>query len=210
MRPLSARLLSGSEVYREVVLGWIPAARESVWIATANVKDVQVRHGEQFRSILAELSDLAGRGVELRLLHAELPSRAFRASFDRRKRLVRGGLALRICPRVHFKAVLVDRARLYLGSANLTGAGMGAKGEDRRNFELGFVTEDFDVIDRTTALFESVWNGAECGSCKLRRVCPDPIGAPVKSTSTSGSRTSGALRLGRSRRLDPAGGTDRR
>ena len=193
MRPIEASLLCGSALYREVVQDKLAHARESVWIATANVKDMQVEHRGKFRSVVEVFGELAGRGVELRLLHAELPSRPFRASFDRRKKLVQGGLALKICPRVHFKAVIVDRAWAYLGSANLTGAGLGAKGEGRRNFELGFCTEDFDVIDRTAALFESVWSGAECAPCKVRDVCPDPIGAPAPPRQL--------VRLGRARRL---------
>ena len=32
--------------------------------------------------------------------------------------------------------------RAYFGSANLTGAGMGAKGDTRRNFENGILTDD--------------------------------------------------------------------
>src|SRR5262249_49375211 len=137
-------------------------------------------------------SELAGRGVELRLLHAELPSRPFRASFEKRRRLTSGGLALKICPRGHFKAVLVDGAWAYFGSANLTGAGLGAKSENRRNFELGLCTEDFETVDRIQALFDAVWSGAECVSCKLRSVCPDPIGQPEAKS---------LIRLGRSRRL---------
>jgi phosphatidylserine/phosphatidylglycerophosphate/cardiolipin synthase-like enzyme len=34
------------------------------------------------------------------------------------------------------KVVLIDGSRLYLGSANLTGAGMGLRGTGKRNFEL--------------------------------------------------------------------------
>ena len=49
---------------------------------------------------------------------------------------------LRACPRLHLKAMIVDGATLYLGSANWTGAGLGAKGVGRRNFELGIVTRD--------------------------------------------------------------------
>jgi phosphatidylserine/phosphatidylglycerophosphate/cardiolipin synthase-like enzyme len=178
MRPLQAELLSGAELYREVVLRRLAKARESVWISTANVKEMYVEQGGSYRSILELFASLCERGVELRLLHAELPSRPFRASFDRIKALWSGGLHLKICPRVHFKAVIVDGAWVYLGSANLTGAGLGAKHDDKRNFELGFVTEDFEVIDRATALFQSVWSGAECATCRLRAVCPDPIGAP--------------------------------
>lgn len=201
---MNAALLSGSELYREVVLKRVLEARESVWISTANVKEMQLERAGEFVSILDVFAQLAQRGVDLRLLHAELPSRPFRAAFDRKSSLTRGGLQLKICPRVHFKAVIVDRAWIYLGSANLTGAGLGAKGDDRRNFELGFVTEDFDVIDRATALFESVWSGIECRTCKLRDVCPDPIGEATPRTrgrSRRSGRKETGIELGRSRRL---------
>jgi phosphatidylserine/phosphatidylglycerophosphate/cardiolipin synthase-like enzyme len=199
MRALEAELLQGRALYREVVLGKLAQARESVWIATANVKAMFVEHQAKFVPVLEVFDKLAARGVELRLLHAELPSRPFRAAFDERSRLVKGGLKLKVCPRVHFKAVVVDGAWAYVGSANLTGAGLGAKGDDTRNFELGFVTEDFDVIDRVTALYQAVWSGAECRGCRLRSVCPDPIlpaGADVAK-----KRPSDAIRLGHSRRL---------
>lgn len=207
MRAIEAELLSGEELYRRVVLERIAQARESVLISTANVKEMYVEQDGEFRSILDLFSRLAARGVQLRLLHAELPSRPFRATFDKKKGLVRGGLSLKICPRVHFKAVIVDGAWVYLGSANLTGAGLGAKGPDKRNFELGFVTEDFDTIDRSTALFESVWSGAECKTCKLFDLCPDPIGerpSPKRSTGRGGKRSRRpqvGVQLGRARRL---------
>lgn len=125
--------------------------------------------------MLEAFDELAERGAELRILHAELPSRPFREEFDRHPRLVRGGLELRECPRVHFKAVIVDGARLYLGSANWTGAGLGAKGTGRRNFELGFVTGDPELVDEVQGLYERIWRGAECRGCKLRDVCPAPL-----------------------------------
>jgi phosphatidylserine/phosphatidylglycerophosphate/cardiolipin synthase-like enzyme len=193
VRPIDAELLQGSELYREVVLNKLRHARESVCIATANVKDMHIERDGKFASVLQLFDEMAARGVDLRLLHAELPSRPFRASFDARSRLVRGGLSLKICPRVHFKAVIVDGAWCYLGSANLTGAGLGAKAEGRRNFELGLCTEDFETVDRVKALFEAVWSGAECATCKLRSVCPDPIGEAAPKPSR--------VRLGRARRL---------
>jgi len=195
MRPIEAELLANGALYREVVQHRLAQARESVWIATANVKEMFVDTGTGFRSVLDLFDELRERRVELRVLHAGLPSRPFRAAFERKDALVRGGLSLKICPRVHFKAVLVDGAWAYLGSANLTGAGLGAKGDAKRNFELGFCTEDFEVIDRVSALFEAVWSGAECGPCKLRHVCPDPLG-PARPR-----RRSDVVRLGRSRRL---------
>jgi phosphatidylserine/phosphatidylglycerophosphate/cardiolipin synthase-like enzyme len=195
MRAIEAELLANSALYREVVQRRVAHARESVWIATANVKEMFVDTGTGFRSVLDLFDELRARRVELRVLHAELPSRPFRAAFERKGALVRGGLALKICPRVHFKAVLVDGAWAYLGSANLTGAGLGAKGDGKRNFELGICTEDFEVIDRVSALFESVWSGAECGACRLRDVCPDPIGPAAVAQRRK------SIQLGRSRRL---------
>jgi phosphatidylserine/phosphatidylglycerophosphate/cardiolipin synthase-like enzyme len=195
MRSIEVELLANSALYREVIQRRLSQARESVWIATANVKEMFVDTGSGFRSILDLFDELRARRVELRLLHAELPSRPFRAAFERKSALVRDGLALKICPRVHFKTVLVDGAWAYLGSANLTGAGLGAKGEGKRNFELGICTEDYEVIDRVSALFEAVWNGAECGACKLRDVCPDPIG-PARV-----ARRGSVVRLGHARRL---------
>lgn len=195
---MEARLLEGRELYREVVLDRLAKARESVWISTANVKAMFIEQEGTFEPLVELFSQLAARGVELRLLHAELPSRPFRREFDKRVRLVRGGLSMKICPRVHFKCVLIDQAWVYLGSANLTGAGLGAKHEDSRNFELGFVTEDFGVIDQVSALFDEVWSGKKCGPCRLRQQCPDPLGPASARPARGGS---GPVVLGRSRRL---------
>src|SRR5256885_14450263 len=137
MRAIDASVLQGSELYREVILDKLARARESVLIATANVKDMQVERGGKFDSVLSLFSELAGRGVELRLLHAELPSRPLRASFEKRRRLTAGGLSLKICPRVHFKAGVGDRAWGDFGGADLTGAGLGGQGGGKRDFRSG-------------------------------------------------------------------------
>ena len=181
-RPVRMSLLSGRGHYDQVIRA-VRGARTSVWIATANLKELLVedtrataRARARFHSVLAVLDGLASQGVELRILHASAPSGPFRSSFDRRPRLVAGGLELRQCPRVHLKTVLVDGRLCYLGSANCTGAGLGAKGEDRRNFELGLLTDDEDVIDQVQALYEHIWTGAACRRCKLRDSgCEAPI-----------------------------------
>jgi phosphatidylserine/phosphatidylglycerophosphate/cardiolipin synthase-like enzyme len=171
-------LLLGRRLYETVIRDGVLAARRSVWIATANVKEMWIeRRGavnKGYISILEAFGDLAARGVELRLLHADLPSRRFRAAFDRRRSLVKGGLRIKQCPRVHLKCIIVDGERLYLGSANLTGAGLGAKGDGKRNFEFGFWTEDFQLLDQVQAHYQELWDGEPCGSCALKDVCPDP------------------------------------
>lgn len=192
------KFVAGRALYDEVIAGGLARARESVWIATANVKELFVeRPGlgkRRVASVVGLLADLHARGVELRMLHAELPSRRFRAAFDRHKSLVAGGLAMKQCPRVHMKAVIVDGAWLYLGSANFTGAGLGMKGDDKRNFELGFVTEDFELLDRVQAMFDGVWRGQPCATCKLREVCPDPGGYLSAPAPAAGAGSAPARR----------------
>jgi len=158
------------------------AARRSVWIATANLKELMVDAGRvgrrrRFQSVLDVLAEQAERGVELRILHAAPPSRPFRDAFDRQPALVGGGVELRMCPRVHFKLVVVDARLCYVGSANWTGAGLGVRGEHKRNFEMGIVTEDDVVLDAVQARFDEVWRGVECGSCRLRDRCEMPLDA---------------------------------
>ena len=185
-RPVAMELVGGRG-HHDRVLAAVLDAKVSVWIATANVKELMIEDGRAapgrrrtlkkrpFVSILARLDELSARGVELRLLHAELPSRPFREEIARHPRLVAGGLALRRCPRVHLKAVIVDGALLYLGSANWTGAGLGAKGSGRRNFELGIVTDDGPLLDHVQALYDRIWTGGECAACRLREECPGPL-----------------------------------
>jgi phosphatidylserine/phosphatidylglycerophosphate/cardiolipin synthase-like enzyme len=185
-RPIAMELVGGRGHY-ERVLAAVLDAKVSVWIATANVKELMIEDARAapgrrrsmrrsaYVSVLARLDELAARGVELRLLHAELPSGPFRRELAQHPRLVTGGLALRRCPRVHLKTVIVDGAVMYLGSANWTGAGLGAKGSGRRNFELGFVTDDGPLIDHVQALYERIWSGGECGTCRLREICPGPL-----------------------------------
>jgi phosphatidylserine/phosphatidylglycerophosphate/cardiolipin synthase-like enzyme len=168
------RLVAGEGHY-EAVIERVLRARCSVWVATANIKDLMVKGRPRFRSILEELDRMAERGLDLRILHAALPSRSFRESFDRLPRLVAGGLELRQCPRVHLKVVVVDGELLYLGSANWTGAGLGVKRADRRNFELGLVTGDPLLLDQVQAHFDDIWSGRECRGCGRRESCEAPL-----------------------------------
>ncbi len=173
------QVVSGKGHY-EALVPAIRGAKRSVWIATANLKELQVevpRLGRRtsFRSVLEDFDQLAARGVELRLLHASPPSGPFREAFDRMPHLVAGGLELRACPRNHLKLVIIDGTLLYLGSANFTGAGLGVKGEHRRNFELGILTRDEALLDETQALFDAIWRGEPCAGCRLRDRCEMPL-----------------------------------
>jgi phosphatidylserine/phosphatidylglycerophosphate/cardiolipin synthase-like enzyme len=131
-------------------------------------------------SVLEHLQALGDAGVELRVLHGKEPSRPFAAELARLPRL-RKELALRQCPRVHFKVIVIDGRLLYLGSANFTGAGLGARSEGRRNFELGVLTTDEYLLDTVQSRFEAIWSGRECQHCGVRRLCARPLDGPAAS-----------------------------
>jgi phosphatidylserine/phosphatidylglycerophosphate/cardiolipin synthase-like enzyme len=195
-RRVQLALIRGRGHYEEIIVKAIAGAGVSVWIGTANVKELHIeapigsraRARGRYMSILELFDALVGRGVELRLLHGGLPSRAFREELRRRPRLLAGGLAMRRCPRVHLKMIAVDGAMLYLGSANFTGAGLGAKSDGRRNFEAGIATDDEILLDEMQGTFEAIWSGRECGGCGLRSVCPAPIDTLLASRSAGPPR----------------------
>jgi phosphatidylserine/phosphatidylglycerophosphate/cardiolipin synthase-like enzyme len=175
-RAVRLGLVVDGDHYERVVRA-VCGASLSVWIATANLKQLMVdaAPGRRWTSVLDVFDGLAARGVELRVLHASRPSSPFRERLEALPRLAAGALELRACPRVHLKAVVVDAALLYLGSANWTGAGLGAKGDGRRNFEMGILTRDELLIDEVQSRFDRIWSGAACGGCRLRDVCERPL-----------------------------------
>lgn len=161
------------EAHYEAVLKRAAAARRMLWLGTADIKGLYVE-GE--RPFLGTLAQLLKRGVEVRLIHAKEPGPIFRDEFDRYPVLAQR-LERVLCPRVHFKLVIADARWAYIGSANLTGAGMGMKSPLRRNFEAGVLTSDPALVAAAMEEFDRVWRGSGCARCGRRRFCPDPIGA---------------------------------
>ena len=174
---MPTELVLNDETYRRVIQEIVPSADRFVWIATADLKDLHVDGGGgRFVPFLKVLADLVSRGVEVRLIHAKEPGPRFRKDFDHYPELLQSDRFERLlCPRMHMKVVLVDGARAYVGSANLTGAGMGAKHPNRRNFEAGFLTDDGPTIERLLDELDRLYLGDHCAGCQRRDVCPDPI-----------------------------------
>lgn len=169
------RFISDREIYEQVVRSAVPQARQRLWIATADIKDMYVdAGGADMVPFLKVLAGLVGRGVAIRLIHAKEPGPNFRADFDRYPRLW-SRMERLLCPRVHFKCVIVDGLWCWFGSANMTGAGMGAKSAERRNFENGVVTDDPALLAPLEEQFDAVWRGDFCAGCGRRDFCPEPV-----------------------------------
>ena len=174
------RYIADREHYSEV-LSMCASVKHDLWIGTADLKDLYVgvptthlRHDARVEPFLAVLDRLLKRGVEVRLLHAKEPGENFREDFDKYPGLW-SRLERRLCPRVHFKVIIFDCSLAYIGSANLTGAGIGMKGEDNRNFEAGILTDEPQLVDAAADHLDGVWQGRHCKTCKRKDFCGDRI-----------------------------------
>ena len=165
--------ISNSAHYKEV-LSRVLHVKESLWIGTADIKDLYVGDGKTKKPFLEVLAKLIKKGVAVRLIHVKEPGSNFREDYDRFP-ILYDGLERVLCPRVHFKMMIFDGKEAYIGSANLTGAGIGMKTDGTRNFEAGILTDDPAIVAQAMDQFDEVWIGKHCKNCKRKDFCPDPI-----------------------------------
>ena len=149
-------------------------ARRTLWIGTADLKDLYIKPGNTAIPFLQALAERIEDGLDVRLIHAKEPGPRFREDFDRFPALAER-LERMLCPRVHFKLILIDCEQAYIGSANLTGAGLGMKSPKRRNFEAGILTDDPALVDAAMQQFDDVWIGNHCETCGRTDYCNDRI-----------------------------------
>ena len=165
--------ISNSAHYKEV-LERIKTVKHTLWIGTADIKDVYVDVDGEVKPLLGLIAQLIRRGVEVRLIHAKEPGQNFRDDFDKYPVLF-DRLERVLCPRVHFKILVIDCKEVYIGSANLTGAGLGMKAATTRNFEAGILTDDPQIVEQAMNQFDEVWIGKHCKTCRRKDICIDPI-----------------------------------
>ncbi|MCR5382957.1 MAG: phospholipase [Lentisphaeria bacterium] len=166
--------VSNRQIYDCLPKTIIPSVHDRLWIATADLKDMYVEMAgrKDMVPFLEVLDMLLEKGIAIRLIHAKEPGPNFRRDFDRFPRLWQQ-MERVLCPRVHFKCIIADGKMAYFGSANLTGAGLGAKNENKRNFENGIFTDERSIVEPLCEQFDSVWRGACCEKCGRKDFCAD-------------------------------------
>ena len=167
------KYISNAEHYTNVLAN-CKNVKHSLWIGTADIKDAYIEDKGEKMPFLKLMAQLIRKGVEIRLIHAKEPGPNFREDFDKYPELY-DRLERVLCPRVHFKLIVFDCKEVYIGSANLTGAGIGMKTDNKRNFEAGILTDDPEIVEQAMNQFDEVWIGKHCKKCKRREFCPDPI-----------------------------------
>ena len=68
--------------YKEVVAR-ILSVKRTLWIGTADIKDLYVNVNGEVKPLLEIIAQLIKRGVEVRLIHAKEPGQNFRDDFDK-------------------------------------------------------------------------------------------------------------------------------
>lgn len=151
-------------------------AKRFIWISTANMKATGLLIGKTFMSFPDFMSAMVNRGVTFRIIHSELPSSPFRDRYEQldKRGALSSGVEFLFCRRIHAKIFIVDGETALVGSANLTGAGIGSKSDDKRNFELGFLFEGVEETRPFLEYFDDIWMGARCLTCGFRSSCPAP------------------------------------
>src|SRR5512142_1365704 len=88
-RHAKVKLVSDADHYDLLIRTELPGAKVSVWIATANLKELRIeapigtRARGRYVSVLDTLEGLVDRGVELRILHGRPPSGPFKQELAR-------------------------------------------------------------------------------------------------------------------------------
>jgi phosphatidylserine/phosphatidylglycerophosphate/cardiolipin synthase-like enzyme len=170
------RILIDREIYEQFTEPYLVNAKSLLWIATANIKGTMIRYRDRFASIADVFAAIIDQGAAIRIIHSELPSLAFQKRYealDSEGRLS-AGLEFLHCIRMHSKIFVVDETAALVGSANLTGAGVGAKAANRRNFEVGFLFEGEREVRPFMNYFDYIWMGGHCPDCGRRDICPAP------------------------------------
>ncbi len=149
------------EIFKKVI-SRIHKTKTSLIIGTYNLQDIQIEVGGLSTSLSEVLKKLARRGVKVLIILAPFMQRSQFIHTIRNNRLDSGNILIRFCRRMHFKTIISDLQYAYIGTANLSGAGVGMKSIRKRNFELGFVTYNTNVIADIATTFMEIFNGEYC------------------------------------------------
>lgn len=167
------RYIANAQHYDDV-LARVASVKNTLWIGTADIKDVYVKAGVSAVPLLAVFDKLVKRSVAIRLIHAKEPGPIFREDHEKFPSLW-SSMEMTLCPRAHFKLMIFDMETAYIGSANMTGVGIGMKSRQRRNFEAGILTNEPSLVNAAISQFDEVWCGTFCKECGRKNYCNDQI-----------------------------------
>lgn len=157
-----AILISDDELKNVLRIMW--EAERELLIESAKISNLRMPSEYSKRKFSEFLGEISRRGVSVKILVP--PKTKIKQVYAEIKHFA-PKVQMKFCARVHEKIVIMDSMIAYLGSANVTGAGIGIKSHRSRNFEIGVITTDAKVIDFLRKKFYKIWKGEMCKDCKF-------------------------------------------
>lgn len=172
-KTIPTQFISDREHYNFLIDN-IKAAKSYVHISTANLKRFSIGETEakaSSESFIDILESLVDQSVQVRII-CSTPSRGFLDEIQDHVNLMNNRhFHFKTCRRCHMKLVIIDGEIIYVGSANITAAGMGPRIDTRRNFEAGIITSDSDLVEQGIDIFEEAWSERTCKTCYYKQEC---------------------------------------
>lgn len=172
-KEIETQFISDREHY-DFLIDNIKGAKHSVNISTANLKRFSLGETEAratSESFLDVLESLADSGVKIKIICSS-PSRGFLEDMSGHDSLMENpNFHFKTCRRCHMKMVIIDGSIIYVGSANITAAGMGPRINTRRNFEAGIISSEVSLVEQGIDIFEEAWSKRTCKLCYYKEDC---------------------------------------
>lgn len=153
------KALIDQEYHRELrlVLG---GARKSIWISMFEIESGRGARDRDSRALVELVCARAREGIEVRVLLSQIfPNRwSDRKNQVSAWRLFNEGCDVRYLPgnrTVHAKVVIIDRARILVGSHNWTRFSLGY------NLEISVITDDEELVNTVLTELNELWTRAK-------------------------------------------------
>ena len=155
------RLVTNGNHYEEVVQR-ICAAKESVKIMTANFRRFRLKptekQGKDYHDgtpFIKHLMEMAVQGMAVQIICSR-PSSSFTEEWQEYYQQMDSPALFdyKFCERNHAKVVIIDDRLAYVGSANVTPAGLGQGIFTPGNYEAGILTEHPEVVSSANVFLQ--------------------------------------------------------
>lgn len=174
----SQTLLITNESHYNEIIKRICEAKSSIKIMTANFKRFRLKptdnQGSDYNDgtpFVKFLMEKAVHGVSVQIICSR-PSLSFTEEWEEYYQQLNPELfEYMFCERNHAKIIIIDERLAYVGSANVTPAGLGQGIFTPGNFEAGILTENQEVISSANTFFSMIWDEDCCANCHRADKC---------------------------------------